>query len=119
MGCATVCHGAEADSTGPPAPTVEGLPEIRDGQRLPPKGCACSLNAMMDVEFRQRVEALKSISYREDFEASLYDLYASCEAGHRDVLRSDLKAGRLKSPMAWKNPTDYFRSDLTPEQKCR
>lgn len=74
---------------------------------------------MTSSEFQERTASLANTLYREDFEATLYDLYTRCEATQRARLRHDFRTGALQAPRAWRNPADYFRSDLTREQRFR
>lgn len=74
---------------------------------------------MTDAEFQNGVTRLKSVSYREGFESAFYDLYTTCESAQRAQLRNSVRTGAIRPPRAWRNPTDYFRIDLTREQRCR
>ena len=74
---------------------------------------------MTDAEFSHRITQLVALEFREDFQTALYDLYVACQPHQRATLRRDLAAKRIHEPHAWRNPTDYFRSDLTTEQKAR
>lgn len=73
----------------------------------------------IDSEFEKRIAALTGISFREDFEAALYDLYQAATPAQRAAIRQATKAGSLQPPKHWRNPTDYNRADLTREKRQR
>ena len=73
---------------------------------------------MTEVEFQNSVKSLREIPFREDFEAVLIELYSKVTPAQRDVLRDRYTADRLGGSTTWKNPGDYFRSDLTREQRA-
>lgn len=74
---------------------------------------------MTESEFQRYLSRLRTAKFREDFETALFALYTGCEPAQRAAFRRDLTAGKLQPPTAWRNPTDYFRSDLTREQRLR
>jgi hypothetical protein len=75
--------------------------------------------AMTDPEFHDRIAALRKITYREDYEAALHDLYAQSTDAHRAILREAQKRGELRPQQPWRNPADYDRSDLKGLQRVR
>jgi len=72
---------------------------------------------MTDAVFNERFAALNNIFYREEFETALYNLYQESMPTQAAIVRSAIAstAGQPRRP--WKNPSDYDRSDLTPEQR--
>jgi hypothetical protein len=92
---------------------MDGRPELSFGTS------SVTILNMTDLEFEQAVLALRQIPFREDFEEALYQLYRTCSAPQRDKLRQGYQADRLGGSKTWKNPVDYFRSDLTSEEQAR
>lgn len=74
---------------------------------------------MSDEEFEKRFNALSGFSFREDFEAAIYELYVASSADQRERIRGAFRAGKLEGPSQWKNPTDYERADLTRNERIR
>ena len=74
---------------------------------------------MSDSDFRTQLQAALGADFREDFEVALNALYENCASHQRMALRELAKSGRLKPLMPWRNATDFFRSDLTRQQRLR
>jgi hypothetical protein len=74
---------------------------------------------MTEAEFKICLGRLRELQFREDFQTLLGDFYTSCDTPQRAEIRRELAHKTLTEPVAWKNPTDYFRSDLTPPQRSR
>lgn len=74
---------------------------------------------MTEFEFQAQLTILNGLSFREDFEAALCELYLAANPTQRDTLRVTTKSSDLQLSKPWKNPTDYDRSDLTREQFLR
>src|SRR5271157_3378465 len=77
------------------------------------------VHEMTDAEFQEALSSLRQLPFREDFEAALFDLYRTATPTQRDKLRDGYKADKLGGSTTWRNPADYFRSDLTREQRMR
>ena len=74
---------------------------------------------MNDEAFQQTVASLRNTPFREDFLSALCDLYTSASQSQRAQIRSGFQADGLCGTTAWRNPTDYERSDLIREQRMR
>ena len=74
---------------------------------------------MIDTEFQKLALSLRDLPFREDFEVALYDLYRSANPVQRAELRTAYHADSLGGSKIWRNPADYFRTDLNREQRMR
>lgn len=78
------------------------------------------VSSMTDGQFHKALASLRDLPFREDYQAALFDLYTASNSAQRVELRAASQAGAIdSSKKAWRNPTDYTRSDLTREQRMR
>lgn len=72
---------------------------------------------MTDAEFKDRLDELQRIEFREDYERALYELSTSCTVEQCGPLRDRVSDRKLWHSKPWRNPTDYDRSDLSWPEK--
>ena len=77
------------------------------------------MDSLSDDEFQDRLNQVRAISHREDFEEGLFGLYENGTTAQREQLRKLKISEQLVPTMPWKNPSDYFRGDLSRQQKLR
>ena len=74
---------------------------------------------MTDVEFEQNLTELRNIEFREDYERALYDLCLTCTVDQCKTLRGLMSDRKLWHSKPWRNPTDYFRTDLSWDDQLK
>lgn len=74
---------------------------------------------MTESEFQAQLTILNGLTFQEDFEAALCELYLAAKPTQRDTLRAAQNSGDLQLSKPWRNPTDYDRTELSREKYLR